>query len=331
MCYRGGRTSAGRFAGQCKTRSLRIGFFGDGPWAYNALNLLSKDQRIDIAFVALRNKSPDQVLKGLATSKGLRCITPANINHPEFLGWTDRQQCDLLVSMSYDQIFKKEIINQPPQGIINCHAGKLPFYRGRNILNWALINDEKEFGITVHYVDEGIDTGDILVQHAYPITDTDTYATLLEIAHSECPSVLLQAVDKIIAGDVQAVPQNSIHPVGTYCTIRKPGDEILDWGMTSREVFNFVRAVCEPGPMARTWLGEDEVCINKVEMVLDAPVYKGIPGAVLFLRDQMPYVKTGDSVIKIVDYRMEDRCLRAGDRLCGKHGEASGKRGGGKG
>ena len=77
--------------------------------------------------------------------------------------------------MSFDQIFKEEIINIPPLKIINCHAGKLPFYRGRNILNWALINDEKEFGITVHYVDFGIDTGDSILQKNYEITDDDDY------------------------------------------------------------------------------------------------------------------------------------------------------------
>lgn len=68
--------------------------------------------------------------------------------------------------------------------MINCHAGKSPLYRGRNILNRALINDEKEFGITVHYVDEGIDTGDIILQRVYEITDEENYATLLDRAHT---------------------------------------------------------------------------------------------------------------------------------------------------
>ena len=80
--------------------------------------------------------------------------------------------------MSFNQIFKREMIDLPKYGTINCHAGKLPFYRGRNILNWALINDEKEFGITVHYMDEGIDTGDIIVQRTYPIGEEDDYGIL---------------------------------------------------------------------------------------------------------------------------------------------------------
>jgi methionyl-tRNA formyltransferase len=85
-----------------------------------------------------------------------------NINSKNFIERIKTYFCDLFVSMSFNQIFKDEIINLTPLRIINCHAGKLPFYRGRNILNWVLINDEKEFGITVHYVDEGIDTGDFI-------------------------------------------------------------------------------------------------------------------------------------------------------------------------
>ena len=78
----------------------------------------------------------------------------------------------------------------PKLKTINCHAGKLPFYRGRDILNWVLINDEKEFGITVHYMDEGIDTGDIILQRTFPITDEDSYKTLLERSYDECANIL---------------------------------------------------------------------------------------------------------------------------------------------
>jgi len=170
-------------------------------------------------------------------------------------------------------------------------------------LNWALINDEKEFGITVHYIDEGIDTGDIILQKIFPITDEDNYSTLLQLAHQECANLLYEAIKLIQCGQVNPVPQKAIHPVGMYCPGRGPGDEILDWNMTSREVFNFVRAISEPGPMARTWLDDTEICINKVKIVPDAPKYKAIPGAVLFRDGKNVYVKTKDSFVQVVDYR----------------------------
>ena len=72
---------------------------------------------------------------------------------------------------------------------------KIALLQGRNILNWVLINDESEFGITVHYVDEGIDTGDIIKQSTFQITDADDYSTLLEKAYSGCAELLSKAVD----------------------------------------------------------------------------------------------------------------------------------------
>ena len=82
----------------------------------------------------------------------------------------------------------------PAEEIINCHAGSLPFCRGRNILNWVLINDEQEFGITVHYVGEGVDAGDIIIQEKFLINDQDNYRALLVTAYEHCPRLLVEAI-----------------------------------------------------------------------------------------------------------------------------------------
>ena len=193
--------------------------------------------------------------------------------------------------MSFNQKFRKNIIQTPPLGTINCHAGKLPFYRGRNILNWALINDEKEFGITVHHVDEGIDTGDIILQKCFPITDNDDYGTLLERAYQGCADLLVQAIEDIREGVAKRKAQNSIHPLGSFCSARGPGDERLNWDQSSRQIFNFVRAICPPGPAARCYLGQDEIKINKVELLHNAKAM-WYSGAVLAKNNQSFLIKT---------------------------------------
>jgi len=210
--------------------------------------------------------------------------------------------------MSFDQIFKKEIINIPKLKSINCHAGKLPFYRGRNVLNWVLINDEKEFGVTVHYMDEGIDTGDIIMQRVYEITDNDDYNTLLKRAYVYCANILYDSI-KLLQNskDIKPIKQSSIHPVGFYCTQRKIGDEKIDWNQTSREVFNFVRAICKPAPMAKTTLNGKEMRINRVELIDNAPNYKCIPGAILQKTDNYFLVKTKDNFIKVVEYEYDGK------------------------
>lgn len=216
--------------------------------------------------------------------------------------------------MSFNQIFKTEIINLPKYKTINCHAGKLPFYRGRNILNWALINDEKDFGITVHYINEGIDTGDIILQKTYPISEDDSYKTLLERSYLECANILYDAVKLFKKGFVTAKKQDEIHSVGFYCSQRKEGDEILDWNQTSREIFNFVRAICLPGPMARAFISGKEMKINKVEFIEDAPVYKCIIGTILTKNNDEFLIKTQDSFVKVTEYEYEGK-IKVGDRF----------------
>ena len=281
---------------------MRIGYFGDGPWAHKALDLINKESVIDIVFICARFDNPDQVLKQKANDLGVEFIFEKNVNSDEFIKKLKNYKCDLLVSMSFNQIFKESMVSMPKFGIINCHAGKLPIYRGRNVLNWVLINDEKEFGITVHYVDEGIDTGDIIIQEIYQIQDTDTYKTLLEKAYQECPKLLLRAVKKIINNDVEPIDQKTISDSYMYCSRRKEGDEIINWKSTSREIFNFVRALSYPGPCATTFIEKNPVKIIKSSLVNSAPKYIGIPGTVLEKNENWFLVKTIDSYIKITEW-----------------------------
>ena len=204
-----------------KAEKLKIGYFADGPWSHEAFRLLIQDPSVSIQFIVPRFDTTDQQLFQLAKQYNIDYFSTSNINSSEFFLKISQYQCDLFVSMSFNQIFKTPIINLPTHKIINCHAGKLPFYRGRNILNWALINDEKEFGITIHFVDEGIDTGDIILQRSYSIKDEDDYSTLLKSAHGNCAKDLYDAIKMIQDGTLNRIEQNTIHPHGFYCGVRK--------------------------------------------------------------------------------------------------------------
>lgn len=291
---------------------LRIGYFADGIWGHNAFKLINNDKDIRIKFITPRFDTTDDTLKNFAEEYNIPYIKTNNINSEEFIEQIAQYKCDILVSMSFNQIFKKDILDK--YTVINCHAGKLPFYRGRNILNWVLINDEKEFGITVHYVDEGIDTGDIILQKTYPINDNDDYGTLLNMAHTECALLLHKTLREY--KNIKPIKQNTIHPVGMYCGMRREGDEIINWNQTTRELFNFIRAVCKPAPMAKTSVNGHSLYINKSEIIKDAPKYKGINGQILYKNKANGsfLVKTKDSVIKITEYYC-DINVKIGDRL----------------
>ena len=291
---------------------LQIGYFADGPWAHHAFDIIIQDMSLVIDFLCVRYDKKDSILMKMAEEHSIDVLYAPNINSDDFLSKLRKYSSELYVSMSFDQIFKENIRKIPNRSVINCHAGKLPYYRGRNILNWVLINDEKEFGITVHYVDAGIDTGDIILQDTYPITDCDTYKTLLEKAYEACPDILYRAIKLIQKDRVQVIKQDDINPVGLYCGKRKENDEIIEWDQCSREVFNFIRAVTNPGPCATSFIAGKRIKIISAEMIPNAPIYKGIPGQVLAKDGDSFLIKTKDSYIRITKY---DGKIKVGDRL----------------
>lgn len=293
---------------------MRIGFFGDGPWALESLRALWDLPDVVTVFVVGRWPTPDEQLRNFAAEHGITFYAEQDVNSRSFLREISVINSDLFVSVSYDQIFNSKSLMIPEMGIINCHAGKLPFYRGRNVLNWALINGEKEFGITVHYIDEGVDTGDIILQEVFPISDNDDYQSLLTRASDGCALLVRDSVQLLLNGTATRTKQSDIHPTGSYASRRREGDELIHWGLSSREVFNFCRALSAPGPGARSVLRDAVVTVQRVQLVEDAPSYVGIPGAVLSVENDHLLVKTGDSFVRIIEWHSTER-IRVGDRL----------------
>jgi len=221
---------------------LNIGYFADGPWSHEAFNTLVADQDISVSFICARHKTQDKILKRYSKLHGIDFFSTENVNSEEFLDKLKLYECDLFVSMSYDQFFGKEIRGVSRYGIINCHAGKLPSYRGRNVLNWVLINGEKEFGITVHYVDGGIDTGDVILQEVNTISESDDYSTLLNRSYVACAELLYRAIVLFKDGKPLAKKQSDIGGNGFYCTKRQEGDEYINWNDLSADIFNFSKS-----------------------------------------------------------------------------------------
>ncbi len=293
-------------------KKLKIGYFADGIWSHRAFLKIVKDHRFDIRFIVPRTDTQDEKLLNLAKEYNITYFKLDMVNSDESIRRISTFDCDVLVSLSFNQVFRRNIIELTPKGIINCHAGKLPFYRGRNFLNWVLINDEKEFGVTVHFVDERIDTGDIILQKTYPVTDDDTYETLLGKSYSACAEILYESLVQIAENSYKRTIQSAIHPTGFYCGKRVRGDEVINWNDTSRGVFNFIRAISKPGPIARTKNGDEEIAINRATYIEDVPSYKGSVGQILSKSEHGFLVKTKDSFIEILEVQGN---LKIGDRL----------------
>ncbi len=281
---------------------LRIGYFADGIWSHEALNLFLNNKSLEVVFICSRFKNPDKYLLKKATQLDIDFLNDINIKNNLFIKKLHKYNCDLFVSMSFDQIFNLELLQIPKLGAINCHASKLPFYRGRNILNWVLINDEKEFGITVHYIDEGIDTGDIILQKTFPISDKDNYKSLLNLSYKECPTILYEAVLLILHNKVKRISQNSISLDGNYCKKRNKGDEFIKGNLTTRQLFNFVRGITLPGPCARSYIRSNLIKIINCEIEYKREFNNVGDGRIAYVNKKFFVIKTKDGYLRVTDW-----------------------------
>ena len=219
-------------------------------------------------------------------------------------------QPELNLSVSFNQIFKSDIIQIPTLGVVNFHAGHLPFYRGRNVINWAIINGETTIGLTSHFVDAGIDTGDIILQRTLPIEWTDTYEDVLKKVVQALPALVIDTVRTFADGRVNRKSQSS--ELGTYFPARKDGDEWLDWSDTSRNIYNKIRGITRPGPGSQTLLGKQLVKIWRASYDPAWPSYLATPGHIVKRCPQNGItVKTGDSTIVLHEVQVEgnDPCV----------------------
>ncbi len=297
---------------------MRALLFGDGEWAGRALDLLV-DGGHDVPAVVVRCRPSSDALAAAAARHGLPVHAPENVNDPAFIEWIVAQDVRLNISVSYDQILRAAALASVPEGFINAHAGALPRYRGRSVINWALINGEDELGLTVHHVDEGIDTGDVILQRMVPIGWEDTYGTVLSRTELLLPELVLEAVDLLARGQAPRVPQD--HHRATYFPARGPGDEWIDWRDSSEDVYNKIRGLGRPGPGARTIHRGRELVLWEARYDRSWPRYRATPGAVVgVVPGEGIRVKTGDSTILLtrtsaLEGAEEVPRLRIGTRL----------------
>jgi methionyl-tRNA formyltransferase len=304
---------------------MRVVLFGDGSWATATL-LRLRVAGHEVAAVVLRAQPSEPGLEETARALGLPILQPPRVNAPETLASVRALEADVHLSIAYNQIFGPEIRATAPW-FLNVHAGKLPQYRGRNVINWALINGEREIGLTVHVVDGGIDTGDILLQRTLPIAWTSTYGDLLARVVCAVPDLVADSLALIASGEAAPWPQPA---GGTYFGGRRDGDEWLDWSRPSIEIYNKIRGISRPGPGARTCLGDARVIIWRAWYEPAWPRYRATPGEVVGReRGAGVMVKTGDSTVLLQEIQVgaqaaEVPSWRIGTRLssglsCGTH------------
>lgn len=283
--------------------ALRLVLLGDGDWAARSLERLQGTPH-EVVAVLQRARPTDSGLADAARRFGIPVHAPPGVNEPDVSHALAALEPDLLISIAYDQILHAPVRAVARHGALNFHAGRLPWYRGRNVINWAIINGETEIGLTAHFMDDGIDTGDILLQRSLPVSWTDTYGSVLRRVVDALPDLVVQSVDLVASGTFEVRSQRELP--GSYFGPRREGDEWLDWSSSSAALHNKIRAITHPGPGARTIAGGAPVIIWRAFADPAAPPYTAIPGQVVGRpAGGGALVKTGDSTLLVEEIQTE--------------------------
>ena len=167
-------------------------------------------------------------------------------NLEAFHEWIRKSGAAIAVSWNYSQILRKETLDLFPKGVWNMHGGKIPEYRGGNVLQWAIVNGETEAGVTWHLMDEKVDHGQILKQGTVPILENDTAIEVFAKISRKGLELFRQLWDEAVTDGIQ--PYDVDMTAGHYWKARMPLDGIIRSEMTGREIWNLLRAQCPPWP-----------------------------------------------------------------------------------
>jgi len=295
---------------------MRILFFGGHKLAKITLEyLLEKNKNIIAAVMTETDNEWYHGLEEVTDEYNLKLFEEKSINDNQFVEKVRSElKPDLIISVNFDQIFKKEIINIPEKGCINIHASLLPEYRGRAPLNWAILKGENETGVSVHYINEDIDTGKIILQERIEIKKTDYIADILEKAKEKYPEMINEAVDLIDNDKVDPVEQKKEN--GSYYGKRNPADGLIDWEQSAIKIYNLIRAVSHPYPGAFTYLNKKKVFIWRVE-VEDKVANNEKPGKIIKKDGNSFIVQCGRGQLLVTDYETKTE-INTGDIFDGK-------------
>ena len=188
-------------------------------------------------------------VKEEAKKHNIEVLQPERIKDFQFVKQIENLNPDIIVVVAFGQILPKTILDIPKYGCINVHASLLPKYRGAAPINWCIINGEKTTGITTMYMNEGLDTGDMILKREIPILDSENAQQLHDKLSILGATLLLETIDQLLKGNASRTPQD--HSQSTYAPMLSKTLGKINWNMSSLEIKNLIRGVT-PWPGAYT-------------------------------------------------------------------------------
>jgi methionyl-tRNA formyltransferase len=282
---------------------MRIALIGQAAFGADVLKGLIKPghEVVGVFCPPDRGRKIDPI-KDAALAAGIAVLQPPRMKDPQAYDQMVALKPDLAVLAFVTDIVPGKVLGVPKLGAICYHPSILPKYRGASAINWAVINGERESGLTIFWVDEGIDTGDILLQKRVEIGPNETTGEVyFNKLYPLGVEAILTAVDLAAQGKAPRIPQD--HSKATY---DPPCDEkvaALNWNQPGRQVFDFIRG-CDPQPGATTTFKGEQIKLYNASYLMDD--HAAQPGEILEVTDKGIKVAVSGAALLITRFRTKD-------------------------
>jgi len=288
---------------------MRVVFLGSGSFAIPSLEALLEAGH-DVAAVVTqpdREKGRGRALappplKPVASARGLKILQPRRVREPEAVAALKALAPEIQVVVAYGQILPRSVIDVAPRGTVNVHASLLPRYRGAAPVQWAIVNGETETGVTTMLIDEGLDTGPILLAETTAIGDEETADVLESRLAVQGADLLLRTLTGLERNRIAPRPQDAAR--ATLAPLIKKEDGLIDWSRSAEAIARRVRGF-HPWPGAHTsWHGRG----LRILRARAAAGGAGAPGTVLAIdRDGLVVAAGEDTTVRLIEVQPESR------------------------
>jgi methionyl-tRNA formyltransferase len=300
-----------------KFTALRIVFMGTPGFAVASLDALVKAGCNIVGVITAPDKPAGRgmelqqsAVKKYAVENKLHVLQPEKLKNPEFLEELRSLKADLQIVVAF-RMLPEAVWDMPAMGSVNLHGSLLPQYRGAAPINWAVINGEKETGVTTFKLKHEIDTGDILLQESFPINETDNAGDVHDRMKEIGARLLVKTIKGLADGSLNKRPQTTddgqratdniqlLHAPKIFTETCK-----IDWNKPVDEIYNLIRGLA-PYPTAFTFLQEKKLKIYKAEKIYGQPVE--VPGGFKTDGKSYLYFTCADGYISILELQLEGK------------------------
>lgn len=291
-------------------QDLRIIYMGTPEFAVPSLQILVENGINVVAVITAPDKPKGRgqklsttPVKDYAVSQDIPVLQPTNLKSPEFLAELKSYNANLQIVVAF-RMLPVVVWDMPKIGTFNLHGSLLPQYRGAAPINWAIINGEKETGVTTFFLKHEIDTGNVIFQEKEPIGEDDNVGDIYNRLMARGAKLVLKTVEAIAQGDYPQEPQNEDQELKHAPKIFKDTCEI-DWTKSAAEVHNFIRGL-SPYPAAWTTLNGKKFKVFRSQKT-ELDNLGGKPGDIQTDNKTYLHIQTGSGPIAIAEFQMEGK------------------------